>query len=91
MLSTKSQIIVEFGKAGEMWDYEAVDKALAIQGETSERWHYIARFLISELAGSYVIAQTGYDAESDKWGGKIAYRYAITDYGRKLIKTMLKG
>ena len=90
MLATKSQLIVELNKAGEMWDYELVDKVLGERNMLSDYWRNNARFWCTELSGMMVFEDIDLEVDSSHWNGRIAHKYKISPYGQQMCEKMLK-
>lgn len=90
MLPTKSQIIVEFSKADQLWDYEVVHKVLSERNMDTEYWRNTAQFWCTELSGMAIIQETEYKVNSPEWGGRIAHRYSISEYGQHLAEMLQK-
>jgi len=83
-------MIVELNKAGEMWDYELVDKVLSDRNMLKPYWRNNARFWCAELSGMMVFEEIDIKVNAPEWDGRIAHKYKVSPYGQAMCEGMLK-
>ncbi len=91
-LTMKSALLKLYKDKGPMWNYEAVDTITKEYGCQTEYYRLVLRFSLMEMAGGGLLDTI--DEEVDDGShfkpDSVVVKYAITDFGRMRVETLLE-